>query len=93
MTSMTSFLLKHLYEMMADGVDDSNDFEPLLVFLANNQLPDLICETFVESISFGVMFAIIWLFVAISELNEIDRSHSGVMSTLGCPTKAIADFI
>lgn len=93
MASMTSFLLKHLYELMADGVDDSNDFEPLLVFLANNQLPDLMCETFVESISFGVIFAIIWVFVAISELNEIEGSQCRMMSSLGCPTKAMANFI
>lgn len=91
MAGMTSFLLKHLYELMADGVEDSN--EPLLAFLANNQLPDLICETFVESISFGAIFAIIWVFVTISEFDEIEGSHCRMMANLGCPTKAIANYI
>lgn len=77
---------------MADDVDDSSEFEPILIFLANNQLPDLICETFVEILSFGVVFALIWLFVAITELNEVEGSHCRLVSTLGCPSKAIVDF-
>lgn len=89
MISFTGFLLKHLYELMADHSDDSSDFEPILIFLANNQLPDLICDTFVEILSFGMMFAIIWVFVAITELNEIEGSHCHLVSTLGCPSKVI----
>lgn len=83
MSIMTSFLLKHLYEFMADS-DDSNEFEPLIAFLANNQLPDLICDTFVELISFSIVFALIWVFVAITELNETDGSHCSLVTTVGC---------
>lgn len=93
MIGLTSFLLKHLYELMADDVDESSEFEPILIFLTNNQLPDLICDTFVEMISFGVIFALIWVFVAITELNEIEGSHCHLVSTLGCPSKAIMSFI
>jgi hypothetical protein len=90
MISLTGFLLKHLYELLADDVDESSEFEPILIFLANNQLPDLICDTFVELLSFGVVFALIWVFVAVTELNEIGGSHCHLVSTLGCPSKAIA---
>lgn len=89
MITITGFLLKHFYELMADDVDDSSDFEPILRFLADNQLPDLICETFVEMLSFGVVFALIWVFVAITEFNEISGSHCSIVSTLGCPSKSI----
>lgn len=69
MTSVTSFLLKHLYELMADP-DDSNDSDLMLMFLADNQWPDLICDTFVELISLSVIVAMIWISVAIIELHE-----------------------
>lgn len=90
---MTSFLLKHLYELMADDVDESSEFEPILLFLANNQLPDLIWETFLELLCFGVVFALIWVFVAITELNETDGSHCHLVSTIGCRSKTIVNFI
>lgn len=93
MITLTSFLLKHLYELMADDVEESNEFETILIFLANNQLPDLICDTFVELLCFGVIFALIWVFVAITELNEIEGSHCHLVSTLGCPSKIIVDFV
>ena len=90
MISFTGFLLKHLYELMADEADESSsDFEPILMFLANNQLPDLICDTFIELLSFGVVFALIWVFVAITELNDIGSTHCHLVSTLGCPSKSI----
>lgn len=95
MISLTGFLLKHLYELMADDADESNEFEPILMFLANNQLPDLICDTFIELLSFGVVFALIWVVVAISELHEFGNggSHCHLVSTIGCPSKAILDFV
>lgn len=81
--------MKHLYELMADeAAEESNEFEPILIFLANNQLPDLICDTFVEMVSFAIIFALIWVFVAITELNEIEGSHCRLVSTLGCPIKS-----
>lgn len=91
MITLTSFLLKHLYELMAD--DESSEFEPILLFLANNQLPDLICDTLVEFLCFGVIFALIWVFVAITELNDTEGSHCHLVSTFGCPTKTIVNFM
>jgi len=93
MISLTGFLLKHLYELMSDDADESSEFEPILMFLANNQLPDLICDTFIELLSFGVVFALIWVFVAITEMHEIGGSHCHLVSTIGCPSKIILDFI
>lgn len=93
MINLTSFLLKHLYELMADDVDDSSEFEPILLFLANNQLPDLICDTLVELLCFGVVFALIWVLVAITELNEFESSHCHLVSTFGCPSKTISSFV
>lgn len=89
MFGMTSFLLKQLYELMADDAD-STDFEPILLFLANNQLPDLICETFIEMLTISVVLAFIWIFVAISDINSVtDGSHCKLISTFACPTKSI----
>lgn len=92
MITLTGFLLKHFYELMADDVDESSDFEPILMFLADSQLPDLICDTFVEMLSFGVVFALIWVFVAITEINEISGSHCNIVSTLGCPSKSVLNY-
>ena len=46
MIEVTGFLLKHLYEMMADY--DQNDLDSLMVIMAQNQIPNLICDTIVE---------------------------------------------
>lgn len=92
MFNITNFLLKSLYVLMADESNSSDDFESILFFLANNQLPDLICETLVELMCFGVVFALIWMLVAISELNDTSGSHCNFVTTHGCPVKMIQSY-
>jgi len=114
MIEITSFLLKHLYELMADDYNragqDSTSGRQTMVrsqqqrhrqsghssshsssslvfrshqnasraqetnqqivsFLANNHLPDLICETFIELLFICVFLAVSWIFVMIVQLH------------------------
>lgn len=123
MIEITSFLLKHLYELMADNYSHSatasrnqtrsssvdrrsrnqensgsiraqDDGSPtqlqvqassraqqqwtsreqetnqqIVSFLANNHLPDLICETFIEILFICVFLAVSWIFVMIIQLH------------------------
>lgn len=109
MIEITSFLLKHLYELMADDYSaaqeprfiesqqrapaveaqcgqlsverqnsrrsrrhtsrDQETNQQIVAFLANNHLPDLICETFIELLFICVFLAITWIFVMIVQLH------------------------
>lgn len=110
MIEITSFLLKHLYELMADDYNaagrqsgpsqsrrsgrplsscaepspdpgqvqmqgtrqssaDQETNQQIVLFLAQNHLPDLICETFIELLFICVFLAVSWIFVMIVQLH------------------------
>lgn len=43
--------------------------QQIVSFLANNHLPDLICETFIELLFISVFLAVSWIFVMIIQLH------------------------
>lgn len=86
MIEVTSFLLKHLYEMMADH--DQNDLDSLMVIMAQNQIPNLICDTIVELLFIFVSAALIIVIIALSEFYSDDISCS-FLADFGCPQKVI----
>jgi cytoskeletal protein RodZ len=91
MIDITSFLLKHLYELMADNYNatqrDNRIYNRILLareqetnqrivsFLINNKLPDLACETLIELIFICVFLAVSWIFVMILQLHCHQTAH------------------
>lgn len=101
MIEITSFLLKHLYELMADDYNATGSSrapraaagapsgapertcnstsarsssnqetnQQIVLFLAQNHLPDLVCETFIELLFICVFLAVSWIFVMIVQLH------------------------
>lgn len=104
MIEVTSFLLKHLYELLADDYNgagsrrvtnrnsgaatirgsqssgcnapaptnptsDQETNQQIVLFLAQNHLPDLVCETFIELLFVCVFLAVSWIFVMIVQLH------------------------
>lgn len=90
MIGVTSFLLKHLYEMMADR--DQDDLDSLMVVIAQNQIPNLICDTIVELLFIFVSSALIMVIIALSEFYSDDVSCRFLME-FGCPKKAIQAYL
>lgn len=86
MIEVTSFLLKHLYELMADH--DQNDLDTLMVIMAQNQIPNLICDTIVELLFIFVSMALIIVMIALSEFYDDDMSCRFFVG-FGCPQKSI----
>lgn len=86
MIEVTSFLLKHLYELLADH--DQNDLDSLMVIMAQNQIPNLICDTIVELLFIFVSMALIIVMVALSEFYNEEASCRFFVG-FGCPQKAI----
>lgn len=86
MIEVTSFLLKHLYELMADH--DQNDLDSLMVIMAQNQIPNLICDTIVELLFIFVSMALIIVMVGLSEFYS-DESSCRFFIGFGCPRKTI----
>lgn len=86
MIEVTSFLIKHLYEMMADY--DQNDLDSLMVLMAQNQIPNLICDTIVELLFIFVSAALIIVLIALSEFYSEEVSCS-FLADFGCPQKII----
>lgn len=82
MIELTSFLIKHLYELMADH--DQNDLDSLAVVMAQNQIPNLMCDTIVELLFIFVSVALIIVIVALSEFYSDDVSCHFLVS-FGCP--------
>lgn len=85
MIELTSFLLKHLYELLADH--DQNDLDSLMIMMAQNQIPNLICDTIVELLFIFVSMALIIVIVALSEFYSEEASCLFV--GFGCPQKSI----
>lgn len=48
---------------------DQETNQQIVSFLANNHLPDLICETFIELLFICVFLAVTWIFVMIIQLH------------------------
>lgn len=86
MIELTSFLLKHLYELLADH--DQNDLDSLMVIMAQNQIPNLICDTIVELLFIFVSMALIIVIVALSEFYN-EETSCRLFVGFGCPQKAI----
>lgn len=86
MIELTSFLLKHLYELMADS--DQTDLDSLMLLMAQNQLPDLICDTIIELLAIFVSVALIWILLSLSEFCG-DGLSCHIISAAGCPSKVI----
>lgn len=84
MIEVTGFLIKHLYEMMADY--DQDDLDSLMVIMAQNQIPNLICDTIVELLFVFVSTALIIIILALSELYTDDITCS-FLTDVGCPYK------
>lgn len=110
MIEITSFLLRHLYELMADDYDatstrraadrssaatkvgasqgsecnasaspntsdDQQDTnQQIVLFLAQNHLPDLVCETFIELLFICFFLTASWILVMIVQLHS-DQVH------------------
>lgn len=89
MIEVTSFLLKHLYEMMADH--DQNDLDSLMVIMAQNQIPNLICDTIVELLFIFVSAALIIVLIALSEFYS-DEVSCRFLIGFGCPQKTIQAY-
>lgn len=86
MIEVTSFLLKHLYELMADH--DQNDLDSLMVVMAQNQIPNLICDTIVEMLFIFVSMLLVVVLIALSEFYS-DEVSCRFLIEFGCPQKAI----
>lgn len=86
MIEVTSFLLKHLYELMAD--QDQNDLDALMVIMAQNQIPNLICDTIVELLFIFVAMALIVVMIALSEFYD-DEMSCRFFIGFGCPQKSV----
>jgi hypothetical protein len=84
MIGVTSFLLKHLYEMMADR--DQDDLDSLMIIMAQNQIPNLICDTIVELLFIFVSVALVIVLIALSEFYS-DDVPCRWMINIGCPQK------
>lgn len=80
--------MKHFYELMADDPDESSGFEPIMILISNNQLPDLVYDILFELVCFSVIVVFIWAIVATTELYEIEGSHCHLLTSRGCPRKA-----
>lgn len=86
MIEVTSFLLKHLYEMMADR--DQDDLDSLMVIMAQNQIPNLICDTIVELLFIFVSVALVIVLIALSEFYSDDVLCRWLIG-FGCPQKVL----
>lgn len=86
MIEVTSFLLKQLYELMADH--DHDDLDSLMVIMAQNQIPNLICDTIVELLFIFVAMALIVVLIALSEFYD-DEVSCRFFIGFGCPQKSI----
>lgn len=84
MIGVTSFLLKHLYEMMADR--DQDDLDSLMIIMAQNQIPNLICDTIVELLFIFVSVALVIVLIALSEFYSDDVPCRWLIN-FGCPQK------
>lgn len=84
MIELTSFLLKHLYEMMADH--DQDDLDSLMVIMAQHQIPNLICDTIVELLFIFVSMALVIILLALSEFYN-DEAPCRWLIGFGCPQK------
>lgn len=82
MIEVTSFLIKHLYELMADH--DQNDLDSLMLIMAQNQIPNLICDTIVELLFIFVSVALVIVIVALSEFYT-DEVSCHFLIGFGCP--------
>lgn len=87
MIELTNFLLKQLYELMADH--DQNDLDTLMLVMAQNQIPNLICDTIVEFLFILVTVALVMVTLALSEFYTEDYSCIGCFASVGCPRKSI----
>lgn len=76
MTSLTSSIIKYFYESREDRGDDLDDIEPLLIFLADNQVPNLFDETAIEILSACFLITLIWFYVAVSEASASEPTKS-----------------
>lgn len=81
MIEVTSFLIKHLYELMAD--DDQSDLDSLMIVMAQNQIPNLICDTIVELLFTFVSVALVIVIVALSEFYS-DEVSCHFLVGFGC---------
>lgn len=87
MIELTSFLLKHLYELMSDT--DQTDLDSLMLAMAQNQIPNLICDTIVEFLFIFVSVALILILMSLSDFYS-DEVTCHVLSRAGCPYKFIS---
>lgn len=60
--------------------------QQIVLFLVNNHLPDLICETFIELLFLSVFVALTWIFMMIIQLH-CQTANSDSMRYFHCNTK------
>lgn len=57
------------YQHLHRSQSEQETNQQIVLFLANNHIPDLICETFIELLFISVFMAITWIFVMILHLH------------------------
>ena len=68
--------------------EDQDDFHMITRNIAYDQLQKMLCDTLVELLTFGVLFAFIWTIVILTDSHHNQGSHCHLVSTIGCPSKA-----
>lgn len=86
MIEVTSFLFKQLYELLADH--NQNDLDSLVLVMAENQIPNLICDTIVELLFIFVSVALVVIVLALSEFYSDDMSCTFLYG-FSCAPKAL----
>lgn len=79
MIELTGFFFKHLYELMSDH--DQNDLDTLMLVMAQNQIPNLICDTIVEFLFIFVSVALVVIILSLSEFYFEDVSCDFILGT------------
>lgn len=67
--------------------------QQIVSFLANNHLPDLICETFIELLFICVFLAVSWIFVMIVQLHCHQQASQQPAKLFYCNTKFLSSLM
>lgn len=67
--------------------------QQIVSFLANNHLPDLICETFIELLFICVFLAVSWIFVMIVQLHCHQHASQQPAKIFYCNTKFLSSLM
>lgn len=78
---------------LAETSREQETNQQIVSFLANNHLPDLICETFIELLFICVFLAVSWIFVMIVQLHCHQQASAQPAKVFYCNTKFLSSLM